>query len=128
MENRSPRQLISCCFHLGARKGNQMLRPGPGLPWRSHNIPISQFLSHLSWGTLVGGKRPKPIRYLFIVNVDNIFGSRIFLPQWGPFWILQKGHYGLRKRREKGKLILARKKGGKGIRNLSHPLPGDYSA
>ena len=67
-------------------------------------------------------------KYLFIVNVDNIFGSRIFLPQWGPFRILQKGHYGLRKRREKGKLILARKRGGKGIGNLPHPLPGDYSA
>lgn len=63
--------------------------------------------------------------YLFIVNVDNIFGSRIFLPQWGPFGILKKGQYGLRKRREKGKLILARKRSGKGIRNLPHPLPGD---
>ena len=62
MENRSPRQLISCCFHLGAQKGNQMLRPGQGLPWRFHNIPISQFVSHLSWETLVGGKLPKPIR------------------------------------------------------------------
>lgn len=48
------------------------------------------------------------ISYLFTVNVDNIFGSRIFLPQWGPFWILQKGHYGLRKRTKKGKVVLAR--------------------
>lgn len=43
--------------------------------------------------------------------MDNIFGSRIFFPQWGPFWILQKGHYGLRKGTEEGKLILARRRG-----------------
>lgn len=84
-------------------------------------------------GPWLGGSFQSPSEltwknYLFIVNVDNIFGSRIFLPQWGPFRILQKGHYGLRKRREKGKLILARKRGSEEIRNLPHPLPGDYSA
>lgn len=40
--------------------------------------------------------------------MNDIFGSRIFLPQRGPFRILQKGHYGLRKRRHKAKLELAR--------------------
>lgn len=28
--------------------------------------------------------------------MDNIFGSRVFFPQWGTFRVLQKSHYGLR--------------------------------
>lgn len=109
----------ACDFHQGAEKEYEMrgLRSLGGKHSWSGNTPISQFLGHLSlkdpsseeassvhqnwWGR----------NYLFTVNVDNIFGSRIFFPQWGPFGILQKGHYWLRKRREKGKLILARKRG-----------------
>jgi hypothetical protein len=35
--------------------------------------------------------------------VHNIFGSRIFFPQWGTFRVFQKGHYGLRENKRKKK-------------------------
>lgn len=93
-----------------------MLGPRPRSPGSPRVSPLLSSLSISPGRPWLGGGFQSPqelIRenYLFTVNVDNIFGSRIFLPQWGPFWILQKGHYGLRKRREKGKLILAWKRG-----------------
>lgn len=51
------------------------------------------------------------IDYLFTVNVDNIFGFRIFFPQWGTLGVLQKGHYGLRGEKGKETRTLVRKWG-----------------
>lgn len=106
-------------MELGRRTNIRGL--GARLPWRKVQLVSEKSHSSLLWASLPGrpwlGEASSvhqnrcKISYLFTVNVDNVFGSRIFLPQWRPFWILQKGHYRLRKRTKKGKVVLARKRG-----------------